>query len=198
MGVDPARLSTDTPQVNFSLGFAQAELLRQVNLALGDRLPHARAGYGRVGKRYLARQILAPQGGAPPRLPAEVSEWCAQRSEDTVKELAERGYDIVGDLADLMPADPPEPGSVDVGDADLVASASAALADIVLRRHLEQDELRVLRRQVRRQHQQLDRQSVRVAALESRSLLQVVAGRAEKPARPSPGASAVARADPDP
>ena len=157
LGVEPTRLSTDTHQANPSLGHTQVELLRRVNLALGDRLPHARAGFARVGKRYLARQILAPQGGEPPGLPDAVSEWCGQRSEDIVKALAERGYDIVGDLADLLPAQAAEPARSEVSDADLAASAAAALADILVRRHLELDELQALRRQVRQQRQQLER-----------------------------------------
>ena len=49
-GSTPARSTTRRSSDNRSLGLTQAELLRRVNLALGERLPHARAGYRGPGK----------------------------------------------------------------------------------------------------------------------------------------------------
>src|SRR5699024_7745323 len=52
LGIDASRLSTGTPRSNASLGLVQAEVLRRVNVALGERLPRPRAGYARVAKGF--------------------------------------------------------------------------------------------------------------------------------------------------
>lgn len=136
LDVNPDTLSAEAPRGNPSLGAVQAELLRRVNLALGDRLPHARAGYGRLGKRYLAGRVLSQQGGAPPVLPHDLYEWCERLSADVVAELGRRGYDVVGDLSELMPAPreyaEPEP---ELSEAAVAEAAARAMADMLDQRH---------------------------------------------------------------
>lgn len=149
---DPGVLDRDVARRNESLGEVQAELLRRVNLALGDRLPHPRAGHGRTAKSYFARQVLVPQGGARPELPAGMYEWCRETSERMIERLAGAEYDIVGDLDELRPALPPsesspEPEGVVVTDSALLDSAIAALADVLEQRH--QDVRRISRQRER-------------------------------------------------
>ena len=62
LGVDHTRLRAEQTRSNTSLGTAQAELLRRVNVALGDRLPKPRLGYARVAKWFLTERFLVPQG----------------------------------------------------------------------------------------------------------------------------------------
>jgi len=132
LGVDATSLDVEVPRENTSLGMVQAELLRRVNEALGDRLPHPRAGYGRLGKRYLAGRVLAAQGGTPPTLPRERHEWCVRLSRDIVAELRRRGYDVVGDLAELIPTG--EASSAEVTEAAVAAAAARAMADMLEQR----------------------------------------------------------------
>jgi hypothetical protein len=161
LGVDPGRLSMTAVQSNESLGMVQAELLRRVNVALGDRLPHARAGYARVGKGFLARRVLAPQNGAPPRLPPEVEPWCLSRSMEVVQQLGTAGYHIVGDLKELIPAPaddgPGRPAGTaePVSDAALLSSAVEAMADVLEIRSEDVQRLDSLRERVRAQSQRI-------------------------------------------
>ncbi|MDQ3616873.1 MAG: hypothetical protein M3393_09660 [Actinomycetota bacterium] len=150
VGVDPERLNQEVGRSNTSLGLTQAELLRRVNLTLGDRLPHPRSGYGEHGKRFLGQTILRPQGGEPAKLPERLSSWCERASLEIVERLASGGYDIVGDLDELLP-DPSAFTGDDmvVSDAEVADAAAAALADILVARAGEQEEVATLRRQVR-------------------------------------------------
>ena len=50
---------------NPSLNTPQAERLRRVNDALGDRLPDRVAGYHRLVNGYFAMTVLAAQSGSP-------------------------------------------------------------------------------------------------------------------------------------
>jgi len=145
---DPAVLDRDVARRNESLGLVQAELMRRVNVALGDRLPHPRAGHGRTAKGYFARQVLVPQAGRRPELPPRLHEWCHETSVRMVERLDAAGYDVVGDLRDLLPATPPaELAEPTVADAELVDSAVAAMADLLDQRH--RDARRISRQQER-------------------------------------------------
>lgn len=148
--IDPTSLSTSSVRANTSLGLVQAELLRRVNVALGDRLPHPRAGYRRVGKVYLARRILSPQLGTPPLLPATFATWAGDLSQEWVTALRTGGYDVVGDLDDLIP----RPGCFSdqeqvVSDAAVADSAVRALASMIDMRLAEQREVDTMRAEIR-------------------------------------------------
>jgi hypothetical protein len=137
LGVDHDRLLSGGSRSNSSLGAAQAELLRRVNVALGERLPKPRLGYARVGRWFLAERFLVPQGGRPPLLPRSAEQWCRQLSEEWVATIRGAGYAVAGDLADLLP-DPAHFGD-DQGpdDVALLESAVTALADLLAFRHEE-------------------------------------------------------------
>jgi hypothetical protein len=135
LDVDPASLDTDVARSNPSLGYAQAELLRRVNATLGDRLPHPRAGYNVAVKGWLGEHVLSRQDGQRIGLPAEHHEWVGAAARETVERLTERGYHVVGDLADLVP-EPPTGTEVPqvVPDDELVEAALEALATMVAER----------------------------------------------------------------
>lgn len=144
--VDPSSMATDAAQSNPALGLVQAELLRRVTLALGDRLPHPRAGFGRLGKRFLGGQILTTQNGVPPRLPASLLDWCRDVSWDTVQKLREEGYDVVGDLDELVPVPSDDSiGEMEVTDADLAAAAVEAIAAMLDQRNRDLKRIESLR-----------------------------------------------------
>jgi len=153
LGLDPGSLATDATRANPSMGMAQTELLRRVNGALGDRLPHPRAGYAQVVKDYLGNQVLAPQGGARPVLPARLEGWCRETAAEMVARLDSAGYDVVGDLADLIPVAVRDGAVVEphveeptAGEAQVAEAAVGALASMLDQRHRDLEELRRLRR----------------------------------------------------
>jgi hypothetical protein len=128
LGIDATRCDASGSEANESLGVVEVELLRRVNADL--------TGFGKPLDRgvwirgYLAQGKLVPRKGEKfwPS-PARVAELRA-RGDRAVDEIAARGYDVIGDLADLRtPADVPErrhPSSVT--DAELVDAASATIA----------------------------------------------------------------------
>lgn len=135
VGVDPGSLDTRAAHGNVSLGRVQAELLRRVNLALGDRLVD-REAYRETGKMYLAKRVLSAQGGDRARVPAELEDWCREVTAVHVATVRDGGFHVVGDLADLEP----DAGSFvttpdAVSDAELVDVAAETLATVLVDRH---------------------------------------------------------------
>ena len=135
LDIDPATLDVGASRRNASLGVVQAELMRRVNAALGDRLTHPRGEYDEHAKRFLAKQVLLSQGGRPARLPESTYEWCKQASEEIIERLSVGGYHVVGDLEDLKP-DPEAFASADqaVTDGELVEAAVEAIAAMLVDR----------------------------------------------------------------
>ena len=161
IGVDPQMLDLQAPTANASLGLPQAELLRRVNLALGDRLPHPRAGYRRVGRTFLSDKVLQPQQGPRALLPASLRAWVDDLTASWAEHLASGGFDVVGDVAELRsPESAWSPELVTASDAELVDVAARALADILALRDRELDE----RQEARQRAEALER---RVRELEA-------------------------------
>lgn len=117
---------------NVSLGAAELEIVRRLNRATAGRLTLAQY-------RFVMEAGLRPrwhvEHSQPLRLPAEHFPWTQQRGERLAAELQQRGYDVVGELSDLIPR--PEPTSsatpMDVpADDELLSAAEAAVAALVL------------------------------------------------------------------
>jgi hypothetical protein len=96
--LDPDAYTLPVDRANRSVGLAEAELLRRVNKhvrQLDER------GYDMFVRQRLA-EVLA--GRSPnPALPAAHHEWVLERSRELVASLEPRGYDVVGDLKELVP-----------------------------------------------------------------------------------------------
>ena len=133
--IDPTTLDVAASRPNTSLGVVQAELMRRVNAAVGDRLTHPRGEYDEHAKKFLAKQVLQSQGGRPARLPDSTFEWCVQASEAVIDRLGTGGYHVVGDLEDLRP-DPEAFTSAGeaVTDGELVEAAVEAIAALLVDR----------------------------------------------------------------
>lgn len=146
IGVDPGPLTFPEGMANPSLGLAQVEVLRRVNVALGDRLPGPRRGYREVGKLWLSSQVLLRQGGQRPLLPHRIRPWVEQTTQEWIDFLGHAGVDVVGDPEDLRP---PESafGVERIDEAAVTQAAVDALADILEMRH---EELRTAARGRRR------------------------------------------------
>ena len=148
--VDPGSLVIDAARANPSMGAQQAELLRRVNIALGDRLPHPRAGYARVAKDHLGDRILAAQDGLPLTLPSRLDGWVHDVSREMVDRVREQGYTVVGDLEELMPAaGTSSADSASITEAAVLEAAVQAIASLLHQRHRDLEDLRSLRRSAR-------------------------------------------------
>jgi hypothetical protein len=134
LGIDPNAFDLDIARSNESLGVAQVEVLRRVNLALGDRLPFP-GPYPRFGKELLAQQILASQSNSEAfALRPGLQPWLQDTAQKTIARLREARFDVVGDLDDLMPG--PADRTVapdDLPHAQLADAAIQALADLLVR-----------------------------------------------------------------
>jgi hypothetical protein len=109
LSLDPARYSADVARPNRSLGAGEVELLRRVNRALGGRL--AWPAYGAVVKDGFTPAVLGRRAaGTPIALPPRWQPWLLERAEHLVAGLRESGYDIVGNLDELINDEPVGPG----------------------------------------------------------------------------------------
>ncbi|EHR51177.1 hypothetical protein SacmaDRAFT_2939 [Saccharomonospora marina XMU15] len=135
LGVDAGKYTTDVPQENFSLGLAETELLRRVNVALGPDMPWPR--YAGVVKDTLAAKVLAELDGSTRiALPPGDHGWVADTARRFVDAVAEAGYHVVGDVDDLIPALRAEGTGTAVDmpdDAVLLETAVAAIARLIHR-----------------------------------------------------------------
>jgi hypothetical protein len=150
VGVDHRRLPDVAVRDNSSLGVVQAELLRRVNVALGDRLPRPRAGYAQVAKWYLAARVLQLQSSRSPLMPAASASWCREVADGWITAITEGGYHLVGELSDLVPVDEHFTTDDIEVPADQIATAAVdALAQVLCLRHEENAVLDELRARVR-------------------------------------------------
>jgi hypothetical protein len=133
LGLDPAPFDLSAGRSNSSLSLNAAEVLRRVNAQLGDRLPLP-GPYPRVVKNVLAHQIMAGHPGAPVRLGADDAAFARTESERIAQRIAAQGYDVVGDLAELVPAvsELPVGEYADPATEELLAESVAVIADLLV------------------------------------------------------------------
>jgi hypothetical protein len=117
LGIDPAAFDVSSiGRRNPTLGIAQTEALRRVNLALDGALTGS--DYGRVVKSLFAQQILgAQQSSRRPRLPQELLAPSRALASTWVEHIESSQYDVVGALGELHPDQDP-------GDGDEPTTAS--------------------------------------------------------------------------
>lgn len=130
-GIDPDGYRTRTRRSNASMGVVETELVRRINTDLTDlRGPD----YDRLVRVLLAERILGRRS-APLTLPAKYLPWVEQRSVQLVEEVRRAGYDVVGDLDELMPDASTHAEFVsptDLTDADLAPAAIRAATGLLL------------------------------------------------------------------
>lgn len=130
VGIDVERFSApESAESNKTLGTAQIELLRRVNVALDGRIPHPR--YGRIVTQLYAETILAgTPASEPPTLPKRLWPVVDAMAEDWIARIEKIGCQVHGELDDLRPAhrEGAKPGSALTDDvADVAALATAEL-----------------------------------------------------------------------
>lgn len=146
-GLDPDRYSLDVRRSNPSLGRAEAEVLRRLNRRIMKlEPPH----YDALVRMRLTGSTLKGKGGRLV-LPEGRIPWVADRSRTLVDALAGSGYDVVGDLDELMPRAEDHKGYVPTKKirARTMLSISIRMNAALLRIAAnERDRTRVLREQL--------------------------------------------------
>jgi hypothetical protein len=132
LGLDVTGLDTDARRPNDSLGLVEAELLRRIN----ERVPRPRrtpALTRHVKGRFVPEALAGSAERESFVLPERHHGWVRARSEATVADLRASAYDVVGDLDDLVPADPRTGRTPDdATDDELLAAARAVLSRLGL------------------------------------------------------------------
>jgi len=142
-GLDGLDLDLEAERANPSLGVPETALLRRINRS-------ANAVVGPADYRPLVRELLAHQTLSrrtrSPRLalPPDVHPWAQDLAATWVAEIDQRGYDVVGDLADLVGApapaqfaDPDHPSEKQVAGAAVDAIKALLLENARLRQSEE-------------------------------------------------------------
>jgi hypothetical protein len=147
LGVDGRRYDTAVSAANTSIGIAQAELLRRVNVAIEGRLP--RRISDPLVRVLVGETILVQASENAPRikLPMSRMAWVTDWSQQVVDALRKAEYNVVGDLAELMPVpletQPPQPEDASADDMlDPAIATIAGLLEQLGRDRAEMAELR--------------------------------------------------------
>ena len=119
IGAPAGLLRGSRPRGNASVGVTEAEVVRRLNVRLGETL----AENQRLQLMQVIRLGLVERDGTPIRVPADQHDWIAARAAEMVAGIREHGYPVVGSLDDLVP----RPGPADVGPPDEREVADAAL-----------------------------------------------------------------------
>ena len=126
-GID-AQEFAPTDKANASLGVPESAMVRRLNERLNDVLPNHQ--YRTLVREMLVHRNLSGRPGSPRlSLPEDAYRWASDLGRSCVSELALRGYDVVGDLDDLVPgpavpfADPDEYDEREVSEAAIDALA---------------------------------------------------------------------------
>ena len=143
VGVDFDTLQAVDLRPNYSLDPAQVELVRRVNKVHGIA---SRVEQARTVKQFFSAQVLAPRRGPAAQTPKSMADWCRELAHEQVAFIEAHGYDVVGDLTELVPRDEdfgPELGEID--DSAVAATAVPAIADLLVRHNEREAELARLR-----------------------------------------------------
>ena len=147
VGLDPDSFDLSMTFPNESMGVAEAETLRRVNLHLKDEdfeRPFDRGVYIRT---FLADERLATRDGERYWPTPEILAECRERATAAVAHIEAAGYDVIGDVRDLLVPDelPPRRSVDSVTDAEVAEVATALVGRImhdVRRIRTERNELR--------------------------------------------------------
>lgn len=123
MGIDADAMQFGAAPANTSLGQVEIELLRRINRTIPESTPDWL--YVSTVKGVLAHQVLARRPDPRKvRLPAARLDWVRERARRLAEGLRAGGYDIVGDLAELLGEPDVQQAVSPVTEAELLAAAT--------------------------------------------------------------------------
>ncbi len=101
VGFDPAQLTARARWDNASMGTSATEVIRRLNSQLDHQLNERQ--HGHVIKGVLVPYLV--QHGSHPKygLPVEDEDWVEAAATEQNAAVRDGGYDVVGDLDDLLP-----------------------------------------------------------------------------------------------
>ncbi|MGI8646482.1 MAG: hypothetical protein ACR2JD_09220 [Nocardioides sp.] len=124
-GLDGLDLDLTAERANPSLGVPETALLRRINRAASRVVDPP--DYRPLVRELVAHQTLSRRTASPRlRLPPDSHPWVADLERAWVAEIERRGYDVVGDVSDLLGA-PPDPAYADPDSPSERAVAGAAV-----------------------------------------------------------------------
>jgi hypothetical protein len=134
-GIDPDSCDTDLGRANESLGSVEAELLRRVNPRISNEIRGPREVPTWV-RDYLGHAVLVPHGGSRFGVSPKRADELREMSREAVRRLDLAGYDVVGDLKELIPPDdlPETRQPEDATEAELLDAALDTIA-VMLKNH---------------------------------------------------------------
>jgi hypothetical protein len=134
-GIDPDSCDTDLGRANESLGSVEAELLRRVNPRISNEIRGPREVPTWV-RDYLGHAVLVPHGGSRFGVSTKRADELREMSREAVRRLDLAGYDVVGDLKELIPPDdlPETRQPEDATEAELLDAALDTIA-VMLKNH---------------------------------------------------------------
>jgi hypothetical protein len=153
------------PRSNESLGTAQVALLREVLVEVGDRLPQP--WHSRIAKRWFAQTLLTRGRSGKPVTPTELADRLTPVSRHWIETIRAGGYQVHGDLDDLLPVAAPD-GAPHPDDIDRLAQLDAlpeVLAEMLVRVREVSERAAGLDRDVAGLTAERDRLAAEVAAL---------------------------------
>ncbi len=133
IGVNPDDYSTPDRPANESLGAVEIEVLRRVNVALGDRLPMRVPYLGSVNRNLTGPVLMPMQPKVKFGVPARHHGWLVERAQQMIDELAAYPCQVIGDLDDLVAAPQDLTSPDDVSEAELLDASVAAMAEMLVK-----------------------------------------------------------------
>jgi hypothetical protein len=153
IGLEPDTFDLSPTFPNESMGVVEAETLRRVNLHLKDEdfeRPFDRGVYIRT---FLADERLATRGGEKYWPTPTILADCRARAEAAVAHIEAGGYDVIGEVRDLLVPETLEPRrAVDSVTEDEVAEVAVELVGRMLH---DVRRIRTERNQLRREVEEL-------------------------------------------
>ncbi len=129
--LEVGRLDLAPERSNESLGVVEAELLRRVNVEVGDRITGNRE-HAVWLRDTLAHGVLAGLGDERIGLTDEQFATAEARSRRSVERITRGGYAVHGDLDDLLATRPEARTPGQVTDSEVAASGVAAVGELLL------------------------------------------------------------------
>jgi hypothetical protein len=122
VGFDHTQLTEAPSWDNRALSTADVEVIRRVNVLLDHRLNQRQ--HHRTVRRILTQELTRHTDAGRVDLTPDEHTWASSEAQRVVEGVTAAGYDVVGDLTDLVPAEPGTGGRPDEATSDEMLDAA--------------------------------------------------------------------------